>query len=192
MVELEQHWQHQARRATFEDYRQRNVTTWIAPHGASMRPLIGPATWMLVEFGAADVSVGDVVLFPLGNVLVAHRVVARVERQGQPRLITKGDAEPFYDAPVPPASVIGVARALRQGRDGPSTRFGCTGRSARGIARVSRLHGRAAWLARRAAELLPDPLRRPILRVVPPLARVAARVLLAPLPWAASYRTQIR
>lgn len=191
MVELERGWQHQARRALFEDYRQRRVTTWISPHGASMRPLIGPHTWMLVEFGATNAMVGDIVLFPLGNVLVAHRLVAWRARQGQRMLISKGDAEPFHDAPVHVDDVIGIVRALRDGRDGRTMRFGCAGRSARAIARVSRAHGRGAWLARRAAELLPDPLRRPVLRAVPSLARVVARILLAPLPWAAWYRAQI-
>lgn len=192
MVDLEQRWMNQARRAAFEDYRRRHVTTWIAPHGNSMRPLVGPETWMLVEFGANKIQLGDIVVFPLGDVLVAHRVVARRHRRGQTTLIPKGDAEPFYDSPVPPDTVIGIVRALREGRDGPPTGFGCGGRSARAIARISRLHGRCAWVARRAAAFLPDPLRRRALGSVPPFARVVARILFAPLPWAAWFKIQLR
>ena len=83
MVDLERHWLHQARRSTFEEYRRRRISTWIGPRGTSMRPLIGPGTWMQVEFGAAEISVGDMILFPLGDILVAHRVVAQKNRLGR-------------------------------------------------------------------------------------------------------------
>ena len=185
MIDLTRKWQHQARRMTFEDYRRRRVTAWIAPRGTSMRPLIGSSTWLQVEFGTTDVTIGDIILFPLGDMLVAHRVVAQRRRGEQAIFVPKGDAEPFCDARVPIDDVIGVVRALRQGRDGSSSSFGCTGASARLIARLSRLHGRAANAFRRVANSLPDPLRRMGLRAVPPLARVVARMFLAPLPWAA-------
>ena len=185
MLEIERHWQQQARRATFEDYRRRGLTTWIAPRGASMRPLVGPDTWMQVEFGAAKVRRGDIVLFPIGELLVAHRVVALRERAGQPIVIAKGDAEPFYDPPIQLGDVIGVVRALRQGRAGAPNSFGCAGAPAAWIASVSRWHGRSAQFARRAATNLPDPLRRVALPAIPPFARVVARILLAVVPWAA-------
>lgn len=185
MVELERRRLHQVRRALFEDYRRRNVITWLAPRGASMRPLIGANTWMLVEFGAAAVAVGDIALFPLGDMLVAHRIVAYRLRQGQLSLIPKGDAEPFYDAPIQHGEVIGVVRALREGRNGLASGFGCTGRASRALAFISRMHGSGAWLARSAAAVLPNPLWRPALRAIPPFARVVARVLFAPVPWAA-------
>lgn len=185
MIDLERKWQHHARRATFEDYRRRRITAWIAPRGTSMRPLIGPDTWLQVEFGATDINRGDIILFPFGDMLVAHRVVARRGRNGQTIVIPKGDAEPFCDPRVPAGDVIGIVRALRQGRDGVVSSFGCSGTPARLIATASRLHGRGANLARRSAAWLPDPLRRIVLRAVPPLARVVARILFAPLPWAA-------
>ncbi len=185
MLEIEQRWQQQARRATFEDYRRRGVTTWIAPRGASMRPLVGRDTWMQVEFGAAEVRRGDIVLFPLGEILVAHRVVALHRRAGQATVIAKGDAEPFCDPPVQLGGVIGVVRALRQGQAGQPSSFGCTGAGAGRIASVSRWHGRSAQFARRAAAKLPDPLRRVALPAIPPFARVVARILFAVLPWAA-------
>ncbi len=185
MLEIERHWQQQARRATFEDYRRRGVTTWIAPRGASMRPLVGPDTWMLVEFGAASIRRGDIILFPIGELLVAHRVVELRERAGQSLVIAKGDAEPFYDPPLQIGEVIGVVRALRQGREGEPNSFGCVGAPAGRIASVSRWHGRSAQFARRAAAKLPDPLRRVALPAIPPFARVVARILFAVVPWAA-------
>ncbi len=184
MIDLTRRWQHQARRMTFEDYRRRQVTTWIAPRGTSMRPLIGSATWLQVEFGATSVDIGDIILFPLGDMLVAHRVVAQRQRTGQTILIPKGDAEPFCDPRIPLCDVIGVVRALRQGRNTESDSFGCTGASAHLMARISRLHGRAANAARRVANGLPGPLRRIALDAIPPLARVAARIVFTPLLWA--------
>jgi hypothetical protein len=185
MVELEQQWLHQARRAAFEDYRQRRVPTWIGQRGASMRPLIGPDTWMQVEFGATEFAIGDIILFPLGNMLVAHRIVAYKLRQGQLALVPKGDAEPYHDPLIQPSEVLGAVRALRRGRHGFSTRFGCTGTPARMVAAISRSHGRVAALLRRLAMILPDPPRRLALNAIPPLLRVVARVILAPLSWAA-------
>lgn len=188
MIELEHKWQHHARRLTFEDYRRRHITAWIGPRGTSMRPLIGADTWLHVEFGATGIAIGDIILFPLGDMLVAHRVVAQRQRHAQIIVIPKGDAEPFCDARVPIDNVIGVVRALRRGRDGAISSFGCVGAPARLIARVSRLHGRAANGTRRIANSLPDPLRRMAIRAIPPLARVVARILFAPLRWAAWLR----
>ncbi|MBK9710649.1 MAG: hypothetical protein IPO81_04825 [Kouleothrix sp.] len=185
MVDLEQQWLQQARHATFEDYRRQHVSAWIAPRGTSMRPLIGPDTWLLVEFGATEIRPGDIILFPQRDILVAHRVVALRRSDGRTTLIPKGDAEPFSDPHVRPDDVIGVVRALREGRDGRAFGTGCGGASARTAAGISRWLGRGARLAHRAATLLPDPLRRSALRAIPPSLRVAARILLTPLHWAA-------
>jgi hypothetical protein len=190
VVEQEQQWRRQARRAAFEDYRRQRASVWVAPRGASMRPLIDRDTWMLVEFGASTIAIGDIILFPLGDMLVAHRVVARRWRQGAQRLIVKGDAEPYYDPPVRPADVLGVARALRRGTRGAVLRLGCMGWSARAIAQISRLSGRSAWLARRAAAFLPAPPRRMALGAIPLFARVTAHILLSPLRWAVWSRTK--
>ena len=187
---LEQQWRRQARRATFEDYRRQRMSAWIAPHGLSMRPLVGMDTWMLVEFGATTVAIGDIILFPLGDILVAHRVVARRWKQGMELLIAKGDAEPYYDPPIQPTDVLGVVRALRQGASGMAASHGSARWSAQAIAHISRLSGHSAWLARRAAALLPDPLRRMALGAIPPFARVTAHMLFTPLHWAVRFRTK--
>ena len=83
MVDLETRRRQQARRAAFEDYRRQGASAWITPRGTSMRPLIGAETKLLVEFGAAG-EIGDIIVFPLGDILVAHRLVARRQRQGAP------------------------------------------------------------------------------------------------------------
>jgi hypothetical protein len=185
MIELEQQRLHQARRAVFEDYRVRRVSTWIGPRGSSMRPLIGPETWLQVEFGAGEFAIGDIILFPLGTMLVAHRIVAQNKRQDRLVLVPKGDAEPYPDAPIQLSEVLGIVRALRHSSQRSGTRFGCAGRSARMIAAISRSLGQAAAGLRRLATTLPDPLRRLALNAIPPFLRVVARIIFAPLSWAA-------
>jgi hypothetical protein len=184
MVELEQDRLRQARRALFEDYRLRRVSTWIGLRGSSMRPLIGPDTWLQVEFGASEFAIGEIILFPLGTMLVAHRIVAQNKRQDRLVLVPKGDAEPYSDTFIQPSEVLGVVRALRQGSQGSGTRFGCAGRSARMIAAISRSHGHAAAGLRRLATTLPGPLRQLALNAIPPLLRVVARIMFTPLSWA--------
>lgn|GEM_PF-1855866 len=183
MLEQGQRWLPQARRAAFEIYRKEATRRWVTARGGSMRPLIAPGTWMLVDFGAASVDVGDIVLFPINDLVVAHRLVAQLPEAAG--LVVKGDAEPYRDRPLDQSDLLGVVRALRRGPAGPITTWGCAGRSARMIAQLSRWSGRGAALARRATTFLPDPLRRAALRAIPPLARVAAQVLFAPFHWAA-------
>lgn len=188
MVDLEQRWRQQARRAAFEDYRGQHARVWIGPRGASMRPLIDSETMLLVEFGAPKAEIGDIILFPLGDILVAHRLVARRQRQGAELLIAKGDAEPYFDPPILPGDLLGVVRALRRGGAQPATSRGCTGWTAQLLAHVSYWSGRGAWLARRAAAILPSPMRRIALGAISLLARVTAHMLFTSLLWAVLFR----
>jgi hypothetical protein len=185
VVDLERQWLPQARRAMFADYRRQALSRWVTARGNSMRPLIHPGTWMLVAFGVPTVALGDIVLFQVGDTIVAHRAVALRRSQGQQVIVPKGDGEPYCDTAISIGDVIGVVRALRYGPEGPAISIGCAGFSARATARISRLSGRGASLARRVAALFPDPLRRVALRAIPPFARVAARSVFAPLRWAA-------
>jgi hypothetical protein len=184
MAELEQQRLHQARRALFDDYRLRHASAWIEPRGTSMRPLIGPGTWLQVEFGASEFALGDIILFPLGTMLVAHRIVAWKTRQDQLVLVPKGDAEPYADPLIAPNEILGVVRAVRRKPEGSGTRFGCAGRSAPMIAAISRSLGHTAAELRRLATLLPGPARQLALNAIPPLLRGVARIIFAPLFWA--------
>ena len=185
MVDLDRQWLRQARRAVFEDYRRQATSRWIEAHGSSMRPLIRPGAQMLVEFGVTAVDLGDIILFPLGDMLVAHRIVARRWRPDSQVLIPKGDGEPYCDPALPVGDLIGVVRALRDHPDGPSVSVGCVGFAARATAHVSRMSGRGASLARRTAARLPKSLRSSALRAIPSVARVTARIMFAPLRWVA-------
>jgi hypothetical protein len=189
MADLEARRRQHARRAAFEDYRKQGAQVWIGPRGTSMRPLIGEHTKLLVEFGAAA-SIGDMIVFPLGDILVAHRLVARRQRYGAEILIAKGDAEPYFDRPLQPGDVLGVVRALRRDGASQATSLGCTGRAARLIARISFLVGRSAWIVRRATAFLPGPLRRVALGAITLLARVAAQILFTLLLWVVLVRSK--
>jgi hypothetical protein len=164
-----------ARLAVFEAYRREAATEWIEAQGASMRPLIRPGTRMLVEFGAEPAGIGEIVLFPRGEILVAHRVVAMRRRGEATLVVTKGDGEPFRETPLEPGCVTGVVRALRLAPDGPAVTVGCAGRGARAIARISNASGCAAALGWRAARRLPDPTRAPAIAAVAALSRVVSR-----------------
>jgi hypothetical protein len=189
MDEQARGWLPQARRAVFELYRRQAARVWIEAQGASMRPLIGPGTWMQVAFGAQPRGVGEIVLFARGDRLVAHRVVAWARPPDRGLLLAKGDAEAYADPPLRSRDVMGVVRALRQGPEEPVSSVGCTGRLAFAVAQLSRWSGCGAALARRAATLLPNPLRRVVLRAIPLCTWVAAQVLLAPLRWVAWIQT---
>ncbi len=185
MVEQTQQWLPLARRGLLESYRSEATSVWIEASGGSMRPLIAPADWMLVEFGAEPRGLGEIVLFPVGDLLVAHRVVGRRRQRDETILIAKGDAEAYCDPPLRLSDVIGVLRALRYGPAGPASRVGLAGRPAHAIAKFSHWTGRGAALVRRAAAFLPDPLRRAGFYGIPPLSRSAVQLLLAPLRWTA-------
>jgi hypothetical protein len=189
VVDLEARRRQQARRAAFEDYRRQGACVWIGPRGTSMRPLIGAEAKLLVEFGAAA-EIGDIIVFPLGDILVAHRLVARRQQQGVEILIVKGDAEPYFDGPVRPSDLLGVVRALRRSGAAPATSLGCVGWAARVIARISYSAGRSAWIARRAAAILPGPMRQMALGAISPLIRVTAHILFTPLLWVGWFRSK--
>jgi hypothetical protein len=184
VIDLEQRRRQQARRAVFEEYRRQGSSIWLRPRGASMRPLIDSETLLLVEFGATAAEPGDIILFPRGDILVAHRLVARQPRQGVEMLIAKGDAEPYFDPPVRPGDLLGVVRALRRIGAEPATSLGRARWRERLLARISYRFGRGAWVARRAAAILPGPLQRVALAAIALLARVTAHILFTPLLWA--------
>jgi hypothetical protein len=181
MVDQRQRWLPLAIRATLDRYRDQQENAWIKAQGHSMRPLIAPGGQLLVEFGASP-QIGEIIVFGQNDRLVAHRLVAWRPGRGW---VAKGDAEAYADGLLEPSDILGVVRAVRSSPNQPATTVGCHGRLARAIARASRWLGRGATLARRAATLLPGPLRRLALLAIPPLIRVAALALFAPVRFAA-------
>lgn len=128
-----------AQRAIFEAHRRERTSAWIRGAGGSMRPLIEPGDWLHVAFGDAPRRLGEILVYPAGDVLVAHRLVGRVRSQGRSLLVTKGDALPACDPPLAPGDVLGVVRVRRRAGGGRPTKFGCSGLSARVLALRSTL-----------------------------------------------------
>ena len=182
MVDQRQRWLPHAIRATFEEYRSQRASAWIKAQGDSMRPLIAPGAQLLVEFGATPLRVGEIVVFSQNERLVAHRLVGWRPGRGW---IAKGDAEAYIDGLLEPSDLLGVVRSVRRSPNTPATTIGCHGRFAHAMAGASRWLGRGATLARRAATFLPGPLRSLALGAIPPLIRVVALALFAPVRWAA-------
>ena len=61
-----------------------------------MRPTLAPGSWIQVQFGASAPRVGEIAVFRLGRIIVAHRVI-RIS--GGP-LLLKGDGSRTFDAPA--------------------------------------------------------------------------------------------
>ncbi|HYB90313.1 MAG TPA: S24/S26 family peptidase [Candidatus Binataceae bacterium] len=85
--------------------------------GTSMLPSVWPGDVLLVRGGGDSVpSIGQIVLFLRDGRLFAHRVVARSDAGGRASVVTRGDAVPQCDAPIPGSEVLGsVAGILRDG-----------------------------------------------------------------------------
>lgn len=165
----------------YRSYRASRTKAWLDTRGTSMRPLVGPGGRMLVEFGASPSRVGEIVVFERGGGIVAHRVVGRRDRDGRDQLLVKGDAEAYFDPPIGQDDVLGIVRGVRRAETEPLHRRGVAGRSSRVIAGVSRWTGRGARVAHRVAVRTPDPIRGAALRAIPTLARVATRLIVAPI-----------
>jgi hypothetical protein len=178
-----------ARRVLFEADRRRRASRWVEARGGSMRPLIAPGMWMLVDFGALPRDRGEIVLVRLSDTMIAHRLVATARGPTGVFLITKGDAEAYFDRPTPVEDVFGVVHALRRPAGEASTTVGCAGRPARLVARVSGWSGRAVRRARRLGPLFPAPLRRLARAAAPRAARAVTRLVAAPLASAARLKT---
>jgi hypothetical protein len=72
--------------------------------GTSMQPLIPPGGVVRVEPArAADVRPGDIVLVDDGERLVCHRLLYIAAG----RVVTRGDAAPACDLPLPAAAILG-------------------------------------------------------------------------------------
>jgi hypothetical protein len=89
----------------------------LAVGGASMLPSIWPGDILEIHrAAAADLSLGDIVVFARDNRLIVHRVL-RVNRElDELVLITRGDRSPRADAAVPFSELLGKVKAIQRGR----------------------------------------------------------------------------
>jgi hypothetical protein len=88
----------------------------IRAHGTSMLPAILPGDLLQVRrCRVGEVAIGDVVLFALGDRLLAHRVVGI--SHDRRAVVTRGDNHRHDDPPAPAGAVLGRVVALsRRGR----------------------------------------------------------------------------
>ena len=84
---------------------------WHRVRGGSMRPALRDGDLVLLSLARAPARRGEVVVTrgPHGN-LIIHRVV----ESGPDAVITRGDACPANDLPVPPGRVLLHALAVRR------------------------------------------------------------------------------
>ena len=110
-------------------------------NGWSMLPSIWPGDTLLLESVAArDVAKGDIVLFARRDRLFAHRVIKACGE----RILTRGDALPWADAPVSSQELLGrVAGIVRNQRHlRPGKRLSLFERSVAALVRSSDLAAR--------------------------------------------------
>ena len=133
-----------------QDVLAREGAAWVSAASSSMAPLIQSGDELcLAPPQAGRVRAGAVIAFRRGGELVVHRVV----RRGPAGVVTRGDALPAADAPVPWSDVVARVAAIRTPRgrllDLDRRPWPLIGR---GLAAVARLGApnRLAWIARRA------------------------------------------
>lgn len=170
-----------ARDGLFERYRTDGSRTWLDAAGDSMRPDIPAGSRLLVAFGHGPASIGEVVVFRRGDIVLAHRLVARRTIDGRPMLVPKGDNEALADPPVAPEAIIGVVRDVRL-RGGRPAHARLGGPSGAAVARVSWWSGRAGRLGGRIARRSPARIRQAAVGLALALSRVPTRVILALIP----------
>jgi len=85
--------------------------------GWSMLPTVMPGDTLLIDRIDSDaVSEGDIVLYGRDRRFFVHRVVAKGEPQ-KTEFVTRGDAMPSNDPPVPESDLLGrVSFILRNGK----------------------------------------------------------------------------
>lgn len=91
--------------------------------GDSMYPAIQNGDLLeIVRCDASELRCGDVVLAATGRGLTAHRIVRIGERDGTPRITTRGDNALRCDPPIAPDDVLGrVVQAGAPTNAGKST-----------------------------------------------------------------------
>jgi len=130
-------------------------------HGDSMWPTIPAGSVVDVqEISAADIRLGDVVVWQQGADLIAHRVVQKVRSDGTLLLRTRGDNCTNCDHLLSPQEVLGRVTTIRQGQATPR---GATGQQRlEAVVWVSWWHVRSFLSS--LGRHLPLRIRRPLVR----------------------------
>jgi signal peptidase len=90
----------------------------LKTRGDSMVPIIRNGGLIQVDPARPeDLHLRDIVVYRQGDQVVAHRLVARQQRQGNLRLFTRGDAFPWQAREeISPEQVLGRVTAVRSRR----------------------------------------------------------------------------
>jgi signal peptidase I len=89
----------------------------LAVGGASMLPSIWPGDILEIRrAAAADLSLGDIVVFARDNRLVVHRVLRVNRERDELVLITRGDRSHRADAAVSFRELLGKVKAIQRGQ----------------------------------------------------------------------------
>jgi len=86
--------------------------------GRSMFPLLSSKNRIvIVKLNRQNLKTGDIILYRSagnGNMLVAHRFIRNITRNGKDMLITKGDLCFLCDSPIDPANVLGKVMMIKK------------------------------------------------------------------------------
>jgi signal peptidase I len=94
--------------------------------GGSMLPSIWPGDILdICRVHAAQLSLGDIVVFAREQRLVVHRVVGMSRVRDEIVLTTRGDRSPRADGPVPAREVLGKVRSIKRGQRNFIPRVAC-------------------------------------------------------------------
>jgi signal peptidase I len=134
----------------------------ICLHGDSMWPAIPAGSVVDVQrISAADIRLGDVVVWQKGPDLIAHRVVQKVRSDAALLLRTRGDNCADCDQLLSPQQVLGRITGIRQGQDTPRRATGQP--SPEAVIWVTWWHVRSFLSS--VGRILPVSIRRPLVWV---------------------------
>ena len=76
--------------------------------GCSMSPFVRSGDILTIKpSNVTKISIGDIIVFRMGQRMVAHRLIKKYKQKGKIVLLTKGDSLTYYDHPVFPKDLLG-------------------------------------------------------------------------------------
>lgn len=123
----------------------------ISVAGPSMKPFLNDGTRVLVQFGARNVGLGDVIVFHQGDTMTIHRIVRAMERNGDALYQTKGDGSFNLDPlPLKERDIVGKVVGIVKGERIIDIDSGCLKGVGNVLAVCSFLVGIAVRICKRA------------------------------------------